>query len=182
MKIAFLILVSTSILNLSFSQKKDSIEKVRIHKLSFTSGLTFVPETNNSGSTEFIFVPNIGFDYGFEFNHYMSIGFIVDLQLAQYEVITADNFYFNRHYALALSPMFVVIPINHWGIFLGGGIEIDKTKTLPLITIGSDYEINFGSAWFGKLGLHFNYMFEYYSFGFNIVIGIDFSKIAKNKK
>jgi hypothetical protein len=164
----------------SFTQDEKEEKLEMEHKLSIASGITFVPKTiNTKGDVEFSFVPTIGLDYNFDFHRYMGVGIINEIELGKYFIEKDTVTEIEREFAYTALLTFNVIPLKNWAIFIGGGAEIDKHKILPVISVGTEYEINFGQSWFGKVQLQYNYLFKYSSFAFGIGFGYAF---GKNKK
>lgn len=181
----FLMTLSALIaLSVSFPQKEEGIVKEGKeefeHKLMFSSGITLVPKTiTTGGDKELAFVPTIGLDYAFDFHKYMGIGIISEFELAKYFIEKDGQIEVERENAFTGLLTFNVFPFRNFGIYLGGGAEIDRNKILPCITGGVEYELNFGKQWFGKVALQYNYLFEYSSIGFQVGFGYAF--IQKRK-
>ncbi len=159
-------------------QEKEEFEME--HKLSFSSGITFVPKALDAeGNKEFVFVPTLGLDYNFEFHKYMAVGIINEFELSKYFIEKDSLSEVEREYAYTGLITFSVIPFKNFSIFIGGGAEFDKHKILPCITGGIEYELAFGKNWFGKMALQYNYLFKYSSFGFQVGVGYAFARKKK---
>lgn len=157
------------------ADKKEKEEAEMIHKLSFSTGITFVPKTISlQGDKEFAFVPTLGLDYNFDFHKYMGIGFINEFELGKYFIERDTTVEVEREYAYSGIVTFNVFPFRNFSIFVGGGAEIDKHQVLPIISAGLEYELNFGKNWFGKMALQYNYLFKYSSIGFQVGFGYAF--------
>ncbi|MEZ4936974.1 MAG: hypothetical protein R2799_05220 [Crocinitomicaceae bacterium] len=156
-------------------EKREKEEFEMEHKLSFSSGITFVPRAiNEAGDKEVIFVPTLGLDYTFEFHRFVAVGLVNEFELSKYFVERDSTNEIEREYAYTGLLVLHIIPFHNFSINLGGGGEFDKHKILPCISAGIEYELNFGKNWFGKAAIQYNYLFKYQSVGFQVGFGYAF--------
>ncbi len=88
--------------------------------------------------------------------------------MSNYFVETGDLDQLTRKNALAI----VIVggkKVNDWfGIYMGGGIEIERSENLGIIKGGVEFFKELDGGWEAKIPLYFDYKFEYTAFGFGL--------------
>jgi hypothetical protein len=144
------------------------------HRLSAGFGYTYVPKgVDESTEEEGIFVPTLSVEYFYKFSHKWSAGLMVDFELSQYVIPFLDDFV-ERHNTLIIGAVGLYEPIVNWGIYAGGGIEIEKHHNFAVLKIGTDDEFQIGKKWDISRSLTFDYKEEYTSWSLMVSFGKHF--------
>lgn len=146
-------------------------EALEKYKIAFTLGVTHIPAAFEHGHEEAaVFVPTIGLDFFYYFNHKWSMSLVADLEFAEY-IVPFNREDLNREKALilALQAGYEVAP--HWGIMLGGGIEIESHKNLGVVRLGTEYEIPLGDGWELAPSLFFDFKQDFSTYALAVGLG-----------
>ena len=144
------------------------------HRLAAGFGYTFVPKgADESTEEKGILVPTLALDYLYKFSHKWSAGLVVDLELSQYVIPFLDDF-LERHNTLIIAAVGLYEPIIYWGIYVGGGIEIEKHHNFAVLKIGTDYEFQLGNNWDISPSLTFDWKEEYTTWSLMVGVGKHF--------
>ena len=62
----------------------------------------------------------------------------------------------------------------YWGIYTGGGIEIEKHHNFAVLKIGTDYELQMSNNWDISASFTFDYKEKYTSWSLMVTVGKHF--------
>ncbi len=141
------------------------------YKIALALGYSHIPAAFEVGEgEESVFVPSIGLDFFYFWNHKFALGMVADLELAEYVVdFNRENLNRERAFILALIGAYEVSP--HWGLLFGGGVEFEKHKNLAVVRLGTEYEIELDKGWGICPSLFFDIKEEFSVWGLNVAIG-----------
>lgn len=145
-------------------------EKHARHLVAAGFGFTFIPVAGNLHDTEArgLFVPSVGLDYMFHLAKRWEIGLMLDYELDHYMI--ADSQIEREHAFLAtLIGMFKIS--EHWGVFAGGGIEIEPHEHLPVFRMGTEYTIDLRKNWLLIPKFYFDLKKNYDTWSLQLSIG-----------
>lgn len=144
------------------------------YKVAFTLGATHIPAAFEEGHEEDeVFVPTIGLDFFYYINHKWNVSFVADLELSDYIVdFNREDLKREKALILALHAGYEVAP--HWGVMVGGGIEIESHKNLAVLRIGTEYEIPLGNDWDISPAIFFDFKEDFNTYSLAIGIGKKF--------
>lgn len=159
--------------NLTFGQEeeeeiKEGVEKP--HEVAFVFGFSHIPAAFEEGEPEKeIYLPTIGFDYYYKLNEKWKLAFVLDFELAKYQV-NFDGEEIKREGAIVtgLGIGYEVLP--RWTIGFGPGLEFERNKNIIVFRFNTDYAFEIGNDF--ALAPYFNYDFKQEYDTFSIGIGL----------
>ncbi|MDG3583801.1 MULTISPECIES: hypothetical protein [Galbibacter] len=160
--------------NTAGEQNSNETETFKHHKPAIFTGYSWVPQgrNENTGEKETIFVPSIGFSYEYWFSEKWAIGTYNDVEIVKYEVERDDeDIDLKRENALSLSLAAVYEVLPKWTLIAGGGLDIDKNETLPILHLATEYVILEKNATELSVSLSYNNKEYYDTFSIGLVLG-----------
>ncbi|GGF33272.1 hypothetical protein GCM10011339_21860 [Echinicola rosea] len=122
-------------------------ETTTLNRVVFSLGYTWIPQGDDLDDKESeggFFVPAIGFDYFRKVHDRWEIGVMWDWELEHY-IVREENLERERSMLFALIANYELM--EHWAVFGGGGIELEKHENLPIFRIGTEYSVDIGQQW-----------------------------------
>lgn len=149
------------------------------HRAAVLVGYTLVPTIHDAHNNEkgLTFSATFGFDYEYWIKPRFGIALLNDIELNSYTILTSEGNLLERYFNLVSTPALVYEFYPNWSLFAGGGIEFDEVKNLPVIRLGTEYEIPIRNEWDVAFSLYYDYKFEYSGFTLGIVFGKRFGYI-----
>lgn len=159
-KVKIPILIACVILMLSMTSAKGQENESCKHLLGAGFGFTFVKVTVQGSTSEAsgLFVPTVSLDYDYRLNPKWALGFMSAIEFDKYYV--TDN-QIERENALNLVLVGKYNFTRYFGIFAGGGIELEKHDNLAVLRLGLEYAIDVGKHWALVPKLHFDFKENY---------------------
>ncbi|MEL4308019.1 hypothetical protein [Joostella sp. CR20] len=160
----------------SFSEEGEE-EEFKRNKLALFLGYSWIPQGENetTGENEVLFVPSLGFSYEYWFSEKWGIGTYNDIEIVKYKVEKEEeNSELEREnaFSLAVGAVYEIIP--KWTAIVGGGVDIDKNETLPILHLASEYVILEKNETELSVSLSYNYKKYYDTFSIGFVYGFKF--------
>jgi len=156
------------------SMSQDSMDHNEVQEeygrnsLKLFTGYTLVPKGNRLEIGKNLIVPTIGIDYAFFLKPKLYVGLYADLELSNYLVETGDGSEIRRKNAFSLATV-IGREVTNWLIlFAGGGIEIEKSRNLPIIKFGVEFTKRIGEGWEISIPVYWDYKDEYTALGFGL--------------
>ena len=144
------------------------------HRLAAGFGYTFVPKGEDvMNDKEGILAPTLAVKYLYKFSHTWSAELMADLELIEYVIPESDDF-LTRKNALIIAAVGIYEPIEYWGVFAGGGIEIEQHHNFAVLRAGTAYEFQIGHDWDITPSLIFDFKEEYTSWTLMLSAGKHF--------
>ncbi|QDH78344.1 hypothetical protein FKX85_04535 [Echinicola soli] len=128
-------------------EEAEPAETATLNRVVFSLGYTWIPQADDLDEAESdggFFVPAIGFDYFRKVHERWEVGLMWDWELEHY-IIRDENLERERSMLFALIANYELM--EHWSVFGGGGIELEKHENLPVIRIGTEYSVEMGQQW-----------------------------------
>ena len=140
------------------------------HQVAAGFGFTFIPVAGGLADTEArgLFVPFVVLDYFFQISPRWEIGFMADYELDHYMIVDKQ---IEREKALLLTLVGMFKITGHWGIFAGGGIEIEPHEHLSILRLGAEYSIDLRKNWVIIPRLYFDFKESYDTWSFAVSFG-----------
>ncbi|MEH6705624.1 MAG: hypothetical protein V7691_12575 [Galbibacter orientalis] len=152
-------------------------EEFKRNKLALFLGYSWIPqgEDEDTGEKETIFVPSIGFSYEYWFTEKWGIGTYNDIEIVKYKVEKDDeNAELERENALSLAVGAVYEILPKWTAIAGGGLDIDKNETLPILHLATEYVILEKDSKELSISFSYNNKKYYDTFSIGLVYGKKF--------
>jgi hypothetical protein len=129
-----------------YAQEEASTHHEEKHLIALSLGYTHIPKGAESHHAEAtgVFVPSIGLDYFFRIHKRWEIGMMVDAEFGEYIIVHKE---LNRENAILFAGVGAFKITNHWSVFGGAGIEIEKNENLAVLRLGTDYSFSLGKGW-----------------------------------
>ena len=142
------------------------------HKLFIQYGLVYVPEGHNEGESDGkgLFIAAYGLGYLYRFNHKWSAAIEINLEGGNY--LIHDDI--QRENALIIAALAGYELLPRWGLFFGGGIEIEKHKNYAVIRLVTDYLFPIGKDWALAPVLTFDHKVDYTSWEIAVMLSKSF--------
>ncbi len=93
---------------------------------------------------------------------------MADIELGNYVVINKD---LNRENAFIIAGVGAYTISDHWTVFGGGGIELEKHNNLAILRLGLEYNAKLGNGWIIAPGLFFDFKEGYDTWSLVLAIG-----------
>jgi hypothetical protein len=171
----FAILLLASVVINSVAQEESLVKSQSTrHTLDAGFGFTFVPvagDINQTQQARGLFTPTVSLDYFLNLHKRWEIGLMASYELNHYMIIDSQ---IERENAIqvALVGMFKISP--HWGVFTGGGIEIEPHDHLAIFRLGGQYTIDLKNNWAVMPRLYFDFKENYDTWSFQVSVGKKF--------
>ena len=148
-------------------------EKHARHLVAAGFGFTFVPVAAEIGTSQAsgLFVPSVGLDYMFHLAKRWEIGLMLDYELDHYMIVDSQVER-ERAFLAALVGMYKIS--EHWGVFTGGGIEIEPHEHLAVFRLGTEYSIDLKKNWLLIPKFYFDLKKNYDTWSLQLSIGKKF--------
>lgn len=158
-----------------YNEEEES-EEFKKHKLAIFTGYSWIPqgENNDTGDRETLFVPSIGFSYEYWFSEKWGIGTYDDVEIIKYKIDREGEEDLERENAFALTVGVVREILPLWTFVLGGGVDIDKNETLPILHLATEYVILEKNNNELSVSLSYNFKEYYDTFSIGFVYGKKF--------
>jgi hypothetical protein len=144
------------------------------HRIAAGFGYTYVPEGADEATEEKgILVPTLSAEYFYKFTHKWAAGIMLDLELSQYVIPFLDDF-LTRNKALVIGVVGLYEPLTNWGVYAGGGMEIEEHHNFAVLKLGTDYEFLIGKNWDISPSLTFDYKEKYTVWSLMVGVGKHF--------
>ncbi len=136
-------------------------------------GFTFIKVAGGVAGTEAsgLFVPSLGLDYYFKIHKRWAIGLMANYELDHYYVLDGQV---ERDNALLLNLVGMFDITEHWGVFIGGGIEIEPHDHLGVFRLGTLYTIDLKKNWALIPKFHFDFKENYDTWSLQLSVGKKF--------
>ena len=142
-----LLLIALFILNPNiYAQEGEFEPHDEKHLITLVLGYSYISEGGEEAGTEAdgVFVPTLGVDYLYRLNLKWEIGLMADVEIGHYIIIHKE---LNRENAFVIVGIGAFEISDHWAVFGGGGIELEKHKNLAILRLGTDYNFSLGKGW-----------------------------------
>lgn len=151
-------------------------EEKELHHHSITLSLShsFISLGVKDGDRDWLMVPSWAINYNYKFDERWSLGLHNDIIFEEFIVEdTRENTeQLERSYPISSILVTTYMPIEGWGLALGGGLEYEKNESFGLVRIGTEYALSIPK---GKLevvfALNYDILIDAYD-SINIGIGI----------
>jgi hypothetical protein len=156
-----------------YAQEEASTHPEGKHLIALSLGYSYIPKGGEEHHEEAtgVFVPSIGLDYFFKIHQKWEIGLMADFELGNYVIIHKE---LNRENAFVVAGAGAFKISNHWTVFSGVGIEIEKNKNFAILRLGSDYSFSMGKGWIIAPGFFYDIKEGYGTWSFAVAIGKGF--------
>jgi hypothetical protein len=150
----------------------ESQEGILRHKLFAQYGLVHIPEGHEEGGNENngILIASYGLGYIYRINHKWALG--IELNLEGGEYIIKEDIPRENAFLIAIVGAYELMP--SWGLFFGGGIEIEKHKNYALVRVGTEYIFPIGRDWALTPLLTFDHKIDYTSWEVALMLSKSF--------
>jgi len=160
--------------NLSAQEQKNENKTHELlhHKLFVQYGLVYVPAGHEEGHSDDkgIFIAAYGLGYSYRFNHKWSAAIEINLEGGNYLIHDATE----RENALIIVALAGYELLPRWGLFMGGGIEIEKHKNFAVMRLATDYLFPIGKDWELSPVLAFDHKVDYTSWEIALMLSKSF--------
>ncbi|HBH05028.1 MAG TPA: hypothetical protein DDX92_00310 [Flavobacteriales bacterium] len=149
------------------------------HRAAILVGYTLVPTIREADNDEqgLTFSATFGFDYEYWIRPRFGIALLNDIELNSYTILTNQGNLLERYFNLVSTPAVVYEFYPNWSLFVGGGIEFDEVENLPVIRLGTEFEVPIRNEWDVAFSMYYDYKKEYSSITLGIVFGKRFGYI-----
>ena len=129
-----------------YAQEEANTHPEEKHLIALSLGYTHIPKGGEAHHAEAtgVFVPSIGLDYFYKIHRKWEIGMMADAEFGEYIIVHKE---LNRENAFLLAGVGAFKITNHWAVFGGAGIEIEKNENLAVLRLGTDYSFSLGKGW-----------------------------------
>ena len=167
----FLLFIAANLSAQEHNSEKNAHELLH-HKLFIQYGLVQVPAGHEEGHSDDkgIFIAAYGLGYSYRFNHKWSAAIEINLEGGNY-LIHEDTKRENA-FIIAVVAGYELMP--RWGLFFGGGIEIEKHKNYAVVRLGVEYIIHLGKDWALAPALTFDHKVNYTSWEVALMLSKSF--------
>ena len=170
--VIFLLLIASPILWSQSHNQQNEEHDLLHHKVFLKYGLVYVHAGHNEGEHEStgILIAAYGAGYSYRINHKWSLALEFSLESGNYFI----------HEDIQRENLFKIVAvggyelIKHWGLFFGGGIEIEKHKNYAIARIGTEYVFPIGKDWAIAPILTFDHKVDYTSWEFSVGLSKSF--------
>jgi hypothetical protein len=145
------------------------------HKVGITFGFTYVSKAVESDEGETaeeatgVWAPTIGVDYKYRLDHKWALVGAAEIELIDYEIHGED---LSREKALIVAGLVSYEVMPSWGVFAGGGIEIEEHHSLAVVRAGTEYEFEIGEqGWVIAPVFFYDFKEEYDAFSLSVALG-----------
>ncbi len=141
--------------------------------IAIAFGYAYLPDgvkiesTNEPG----YFVPSIGIDYIRKVSHKLELLAVVDFELDHY-LISGKDIIRENATIVVIGAMYNII--DHWGVMLGAGIEMDKHHELFVARFGTEYGFHLSDRWVLSPGIFYDYKDVHSTFSTSLALGYNF--------
>lgn len=148
------------------------------HKIAIFTGFTHVSsafyehETHEESTGKW--VPTIGIEYFYDLSEKFMVGAIIDMEFDNYMIKIHDESEIERANVFVTSLIGVYKITNHFGVFLGPGIETEfsqNSKNFFVLKVGAAYEIDISNGWEISPSISYDWKNEYATFSYGFGIG-----------
>lgn len=132
-------------------------------------GSIFIPESNENGEDiGHALVPSLSIDYEIWYKHKVGILLLNEFVLSSYTVNDANGHRLERESILITAIGIGYSPFTHFGLYAGGGLEIDLANgnNFSVIRVGAEYGIPIRNNWVSVIALAGDFRKEYVSGSF----------------
>jgi hypothetical protein len=160
-----------------FSQEEPKVKEVgeegNKNAIFLTFGYTYIKEAAEVGATEVegVFVPTIGLDYYYRLKPKLKIGMMLDLELANYLIISED---LERNKAFIVTAMAAYCLPENFSLYGGLGIELEKHENFAIFRLGAEYELELKKDWSLATGLFYDLKDGYDTWTLSLAVGKSF--------
>jgi hypothetical protein len=91
------------------------------------------------GDKKVAIIPTWGFDIGYHFNPNWAVYAQADLKMQSFEVEDNQQVVLTRNYPFSVAVVGQFEVLDRWAVFVGPGIELERTKNLWIFKIGTEY-------------------------------------------
>jgi hypothetical protein len=84
-------------------------------------------------------IPAWGLDLGYHFSQKWAIYTQTDIKLQSFEVEDKDEVVLTRNFPVSVALLGQFHLVKHWAIFVGPGIEFERSKNLWIFKLGTEY-------------------------------------------
>ncbi len=142
------------------------------HKLFIQYGLVHVPEGHNEGEEENtgVFIASYGLGYSYRINHKWAIALEANIEGGNY--LIKGDIHRENVFIIAAVAGYELMP--RWGLFIGGGIEIEKHENYAVMRFGTEYVFPIGKEWAIAPLLTFDHKVDYTSWEFAVMLSKSF--------
>lgn len=163
--------------NQGFSQEEESEAHRPKIRAAILMANTHVPNSFE-GEKKVILLPTWGFDVDYFFHRKWSVAVQGDVKIQSFE-IEHEGIFLERSYPVALAAVIHYHALRHWSFYAGPGYELEKSKNLFLIKLGSEYSFEITEDFEIALNLGFEKKEEVYD---SWTFGVAFNKKIWEKK
>ena len=145
--------------------------ELKKHRLALELGYTHIPDAyEEEPGDQSIWVPSIGLDYSYRFNHKWAIAATANMETGNYLIeFKREDLERENVFIFAVVGVYELLP--RWAIFVGPGIEIEKHHNFGLVRFGTDYSIPLKNNWDITPTFTLDHKIDYYSYEIVIAIG-----------
>ena len=155
--------------------KKEHAPKIRV---AIMMGNSHIPQATEGGKSVTI-IPVWGLDLDYYFHRRWSIGLQADLKVQNFEVEEEGQVLLNRNFPLSIALVGHYHALRNWSFYIGPGIELEESKNLFLVKIGTEYSFEISEQFEIALNFIYENRDEVYD-GFTF--GVAFNKLLWKKK
>ena len=153
------------------AQHGEHEEAIKHHRLAIEFGYAHIPDGyEEQPGDQPVWVPTLGLDYSYRFNHKWAIATTANIELGNY-LIEFNREDLNREYVFIFAVLGVYDILPNWAIFAGPGIELEHHQNFGLVRIGTDYSVALKNNWDITPTFSLDHKIDYYSYEFVISIG-----------
>ena len=138
-----------------------------------TFGYTYVREGEEIGETDVtgIYIPTIGIDYYYRIVPKLKIGLMMDLELADYLIVSKN---IERNKAFIATAIAAYSLPKKFAAYGGLGIELEEHKNLAVFRLGVEHELELKKEWALATGIFYDFKESYDTWTFSLALGKSF--------
>ena len=174
LKSAVIIFLVISLDCLLYSQENgfvDEHHKIHHHRIHVQYGLVFIPDGyNNHPDDKGVFIASYAVGYSYRINHKWSIAIEANVEGGNY--LIKGDIHRENVFIIAAVAGYELMP--RWGLFIGGGIEIEKHENYAVMRFGTEYVFPIGKEWAIAPLLTFDHKVDYTSWEFAVGLSKSF--------
>lgn len=146
------------------------------HRLTLGLGHTHVSEGIIGDKTEWLGIASWSLNYDYWLSGKWAIGLQNDLLLESFKIDAHEGEEIDRNYPIAIVPVAIFKPGNHFSFIGGVGTEISEGHGLTLTRLGMEYGLHLPKNWEVGCAVVWDNKWNYYnSWGLAFTVGKIFS-------
>jgi hypothetical protein len=155
------------------AQEEDSDTHASRIRGAIMMGNSHIPQAYEGGKSVIV-IPVYGFDLDYFFHRRWSVGMQADIKLQSFEVEEENNVILERNVPVSLAVVGHYHALRNWSFYAGPGIELEQSRNLFLIKVGTEYSFEISEQFEIALNLIYENREELYD-GFTF--GVAFNKL-----